>query len=266
MKAYELSLWGAERVWIAVGGVFFLIILIAIVWHYVSLMRLNRRLLDSLEKQKASENALRESETIFNQFLDHSPVYVFFKDENIRTVKLSKNYEQMLGIPIESMMGKTMDDLFPSDLAKSMVEDDKKIVHEGKTIEVMEEFNGRFYSTIKFPIIVDGKPKFLAGFTTDITERKRLEEARIENEERLRKAQAIAHVGNWEIDLRTMKIWASEEAFRVYGVERVTPEMPLGSGSTVRPSAVSISDGSCPSTAYPPERRIRRGISNQTGE
>ncbi len=141
---------GAERVWIAVGGVFFLIILIAIVWHYVSLMRLNRRLLDSLEKQKASEKALRESEVIFNQFLDHSPVYVFFKDENIRTVKLSKNYEQMLGMPIESMMGKTMDDLFPSDLAKRMVEDDKKIVREGKSIEVMEEFNGRtlFYHKI----------------------------------------------------------------------------------------------------------------------
>ena len=171
----DLPLMGAERVWIAVGGVFFLIILIAIAWHYVSLMRLNRRLLDSLEKQKASEKALRESETIFNQFLEHSPIYLFFKDENIRTIKLSKNYEKMLGMPIESMMGKTMDDLFPSDLAKSMVEDDKKIVREGKTIEVMEEFNGRAYSTVKFPIVVDGKPKFLAGFTMDISERRRPE-------------------------------------------------------------------------------------------
>ncbi|MBA4421733.1 MAG: hypothetical protein C0390_01380 [Syntrophus sp. (in: bacteria)] len=219
--------WDAKRVWMTVGSSLFIAILIAIVWHYVSLIRINRRLLDSLEKQKASEKALRESEAIFNQFLDHSPVYVFFKDENIRTVKLSKNYEQMLGMPIESIIGRTMDDLFPSDLAGSMVEDDKKILREGKVIEVMEEFNGRFYSTIKFPIIVNGKPKFLAGFTTDISERRRSEEAMKENEERLRKAQAIAHVGNWEIDLRTMKIWASEEAFRVYGIERVTPEMPL---------------------------------------
>lgn len=223
----DFPYWDAERVWIAVGGALFIVILIVVAWHYVSLMRLNRRLLDSLEKQKASEKALRESEAIFNQFLDHSPVYVFFKDENIRTVKLSKNYEQMLGMPIESMIGKTMDDLFPSDLARSMVEDDKKIVREGKIIEVMEEFNGRIYSTIKFPIIVDGMPRFLAGFTMDITERRRLEEARKENEERLRKAQAIAHVGNWEIDLRTKKIWGSEEAFRIYGIERVTSEMPL---------------------------------------
>ena len=219
--------WDVERVWIALGGVLFIVILIVIVWHYVSLLRLNRRLLDSVEKQKSSEKALRESEVIFNQFLDHSPIYVFFKDENIQTVKLSKNYEQMLGMPIKSMIGKTMDDLFPSDLAKSMVEDDKKILREGRAIEVMEEFNGRTYSTVKFPIVVNGTAKFLAGFTMDISERKRSEEALKENEERLRKAQAIAHVGNWEIDLRTKKIWASEEAFRIYGIERVTPELPL---------------------------------------
>ena len=81
-------MWDTERVWIAVGGVFFSVILIIVVWHYVSLLRLNRRLLDSLEKQRASEKALRESEVIFNQFLDHSPIYVFFKDENVRTVNL----------------------------------------------------------------------------------------------------------------------------------------------------------------------------------
>ena len=219
--------WDAKRVWITVGGVLFIVILIAVAWHYVSLMRLNRRLLDSLEKQKASEKALRQSEAIFNQFLDHSPVYVFFKDENIRTIQLSKNYQQMLGMPIESMLGKTMDDLFPSDLAKSMVQDDLRILHGGKACEVVEEFKGKTYSTVKFPIVVDGKPKFLAGFTMDISERKRSEEAMKENEERLRKAQAIAHVGNWEIDLRKKAIWGSEEAFRIYGIERVTPEMPL---------------------------------------
>jgi|GEM_PF-1205939 len=219
--------WDAQRVWMAVGSSVFAAMLIAIIWHYISLMRLNRRLRYALEKQQASEKALRESEAIFNQFLDHSPIYVFFKDENIRTLKLSKNYEQMLGMPMESMLGKTMDELFPSDLSKSMIKDDLEILHRGQVFEVVEELNGKTYSTVKFPVMVGEKPKFLAGFTMDISERKRLEEARKENEERLRKAQAIAHVGNWEIDLRTGKIWGSEEAFRIYGIERVTPEMPL---------------------------------------
>jgi PAS domain S-box-containing protein len=111
---------------------------------------------------------------------------VFFKDENIKTIKLSKNYTEMLGRPISELLGKNMDDLFPSDLAKSMVADDRRILKEGKTVEIEEAMNGRFYSTIKFPIYREGKPTYLAGFTIDITERKRAEDQLRDSEKQLR--------------------------------------------------------------------------------
>jgi PAS domain S-box-containing protein len=130
-----------------------------------------------ITERKHIEEALNESETIFNRFMEHSPIYVFFKDENIRTVKLSKNYEKMLGRPMAELLGKTMYDLFPSELAKSMVAGDMRILNEGREITVDEEFNGRFYTTIKFPIHIDGKPRYLAGYTIDITERKESEAA-----------------------------------------------------------------------------------------
>ena len=63
-------------------------------------------------------------------------------------------------------------ELFPADLAEPMIEDDKSVLREGKQIEVEEEFRGRFYSTMKFPVFHEGKPKYLAGFTIDITDRK----------------------------------------------------------------------------------------------
>lgn len=47
------------------------------------------------------------------------------------------------------------------------------------------------------------------------------------SERRLRKAQAIARVGNWELDLRTGDIWASEEAFRIYGLSPIASRLPL---------------------------------------
>lgn len=139
---------------------------------------------DALER---SQTSLKQMEEMFEQFLKYSPVYVFFKDENIRSLRLSKNYEQMLSKPIDELLGKTMDELFPSELAKSMVEDDKRILREGRVIEVDEEFGGRHYRTIKFPIIQDGRPKMLAGFTMDVTERKRSEEALRKSEERFKK-------------------------------------------------------------------------------
>jgi len=129
-----------------------------------------------ISERRKTEEALRESEEIFRNFMEYSPIYVFFKDENIRSIRLSRNYETLLGRPIEELLGKSMDDLFPSDLAKSMIADDMRILREGETVIVEEEFNGRSYWTIKFPINIDGKPRYLAGYTIDITERRKDEE------------------------------------------------------------------------------------------
>lgn len=120
----------------------------------------------------AAEEALKDSEDIFNQFMEHCPVYVFFKDENIRLLKLSKNFTEWLGKPMEDLLGKNMDELFPSDFAKKIVDDDRRILAEGKVVVLEEEFKGRTYSTIKFPFKTVNQKKYLAGFTIDITERK----------------------------------------------------------------------------------------------
>jgi PAS domain S-box-containing protein len=126
------------------------------------------------ETKDANERASVRDE-IFNQFLMHSPALIYFKDENVRTIKLSKNFEDLLGIPVEQMIGKTNYDLFPSDFAKKMVEDDLKILKDNKTIEVEEEFNNRYYTTVKFPVQLNKENRFLAGFSIDITERKIIE-------------------------------------------------------------------------------------------
>jgi len=44
-----------------------------------------------------------------------------------------------------------------------------------------------------------------------------------ESERRLRKAQALAHVGNWELDLKTYRMWGSEECFSLFGLKRESP-------------------------------------------
>jgi PAS domain S-box-containing protein/putative nucleotidyltransferase with HDIG domain len=145
-----------------------------------------------MEEAELSRNQLldelQETQELFNQFMEHSPIHIFFKDDRMRSIRLSRNYEQMLGRPIHDLLGKTMDDIFPSDLAKSMISDDSHILNSGKALIINEELNGRAYITYKFPIHYKGKRRFLAGYTIDITDQKRAEDALIKSEEKFRKA------------------------------------------------------------------------------
>jgi PAS domain S-box-containing protein len=75
--------------------------------------------------------------------------------------------------------------------------------------------------------IETGGDLFILWSSRDISERKAAEEALRANEERLVGAQSSAHVGNWELDVGTGVLWASEEAFRIYGIEHTGPTLPL---------------------------------------
>jgi len=57
----------------------------------------------------------------------------------------------------------------------------------------------------------------------DITERLEAEKTLRDSEARLLQAQAVAHVGNWEIDLEARSVWLSPEAKRIYGLSDASP-------------------------------------------
>ena len=150
-----------------------------VLWHGV---------VTDVTERKASEDAERESTELLSLFIRHSPIYTFIKRVSAsesRVVQASDNFEQMVGIPASDMIGRTMAELFPAELADAITADDWAVVSDGKVLEVAEELNGRSYSTIKFPVS-QGEHVLLAGFTIDITDRKRAERALMDSETRLR--------------------------------------------------------------------------------
>jgi PAS domain S-box-containing protein len=59
-----------------------------------------------------------------------------------------------------------------------------------------------------------------------IKEKKAAEEELLKSEQRLQKAQSLAHVGNWELDLSNKLVWCSDEALAIYGFEKGNHEIP----------------------------------------
>jgi PAS domain S-box-containing protein len=62
----------------------------------------------------------------------------------------------------------------------------------------------------------------ILGIVTDITDRKKAEEALRKSERDLLKAQQIARMGSWEWDVKSDKIYWSDEMYRIYGLENGT--------------------------------------------
>lgn len=127
-----------------------------------------------ITERKNAEKELQESQVLFSLFMKYSPIYTFIKESTpteSRVIQASDNYIQMIGISGRDMMGKSMEELFPPEHAAKFTADDWTVVSKGDVLKLDEELNGRFYTTIKFPITL-GDKTLLAGYTIDITDRK----------------------------------------------------------------------------------------------
>ncbi|HKT12132.1 MAG TPA: sigma 54-interacting transcriptional regulator [Terriglobia bacterium] len=132
--------------------------------------------------RKQAQDALRTSEQQLQSVLDNSTAVIYVKDLESRYLRVNRRFEEIYNIAKGQAKGKTDFDLFPKDLAEALRANDQKVLEAGSPMEfeeVVAHSGGiHTYISIKVPLFDPWRrPYAVAGISTDITERKKAEEA-----------------------------------------------------------------------------------------
>ena len=109
------------------------------------------------------------------------PSIIFVKDVEGRFLTINNKLEELLEIKNEELKGKTDYDIFSKEEAEYYREHDRKVLEEGKALPIEEEADlvdgHHVFIANKFPLYdINGEPYGEGSISTDITERKKLEE------------------------------------------------------------------------------------------
>ena len=159
---------------------------------------------DITERKKAEED-LNKSQKLFYDIINGCPSPIFVKDVEGRFLTINNKLEELLGVKDEEIKGKTDYDIITKELADYYRINDQKVLDEGKPIRVEEEadLNDGHHTFIanKFPIYdVNGKPYGVGSVSTDISDRKLLEEKVQKRTEELSKFNIELKRSNEELE------------------------------------------------------------------
>jgi two-component system cell cycle sensor histidine kinase/response regulator CckA len=143
------------------------------------------------EELKRAEEALRDNEARLHGILDKAPSVIYVKDLQGRYTFVNSHFERLSGHNADRVLGRTDFQLFPGEVAEQSTQNDKRVLAVGSPLETEEiaPVNGEMHTfiSVKFPLHdQSGKPNAICGISTDINERKRVEEALRESELQLR--------------------------------------------------------------------------------
>ncbi|WP_254566340.1 PAS domain S-box protein [Oscillatoria sp. HE19RPO] len=182
-----------------------------------------------IHDQKQAEIAVKESHIRLQLALDNTGTGTWECNLQTNEMVFSNNqWKKFLGYDAEEIIDQELlweNRVHPEDRVQMYQELEKHI--KGETEIYKNEHrvrckDGSYKWNLAIGKIVEwddeNNPGRFIGIHSDVTDRKANELALFELTEQLQKAQRVAHLGNWSIDVTTKELTWSDEVFRILGM------------------------------------------------
>jgi PAS domain S-box-containing protein len=177
-----------------------------------------------LNERKRMEERLRASEARFAEAQRLAKVGSWERDIEGDRIQWSGEMFRIFGLPKEMPPNSAafLSYVHPRDREK-IVEADREILSGNGPVDIeyrviRPDGDMRYVRSVAEAIKDDvGGPTRVVGATQDITEEVEARDLAQESEDRLKRAERIAHVGNWSWDMHANRVTWSEELFRIFG-------------------------------------------------
>ena len=145
---------------------------------------------EDVTDRKRAEDELRRSHAFLRQVIDSNPNFIFAKDREGRFTMVNKAVADCYGSTVENLIGQSDADFNPNwEEVDFIRQKDLQVMNSLQECFIAEEtitdWSGktRWLQTIKRPIVDDqGRIHMVLGASTDITERKQMEETLLQRE------------------------------------------------------------------------------------
>ena len=182
-----------------------------------------------LTERRKYEVELRQNEKLFRNYFEFSPFGIAIrKAEDQKFTRVNNKMAELFGYTKEELLLIDRNDLvFEEDFEIVDQKMRQLINREISSFSVEKRYrrkNGKtFWAVATRSLVVQDDYTYILGFVQDISERKVAEATLFQSQARLREAQRLARLGNWEFDLNTRKIDWSEETYHIMGYDLRKP-------------------------------------------